>query len=132
MLMCGRMIFSKVFAMGERAIGLYEERREGFLLGLVMGMILEVFHIWGMVFVLILMLKRLVKCLMAMGPKCLRLIFCGLEELLFWDFFIAWMISVSVIIIGVDVSDLGSLFIETWVVRSVEETILRRAEKRML
>ena len=55
--MCGRMIFL-VFAMGEsRAIiGLYEEEREGFLLGLVMGMILEVFHIWGMVFVLIVML----------------------------------------------------------------------------
>ena len=55
--MCGRMIFSRIFAMGEsRAIGLYEEGREGFLLGLVMGMILEVFHIWGMVFVLIVML----------------------------------------------------------------------------
>ena len=54
---CGRMIFSRVFAMGEsRATGLIEEGREGFLLGLVMGMILEVFHIWGMVFVLIVML----------------------------------------------------------------------------
>ena len=42
--------------MGEsRAIGLYEEGREDFLLGLVMGM-MEVFHIWGMVFVLIVML----------------------------------------------------------------------------
>ena len=55
--MCGRMIFSRVFAMGEsRAIGLYEEGREGFLLGLAMGLILEFFHIWGMVFVLIVML----------------------------------------------------------------------------
>ena len=51
--LCGRMISSRVFAMGEsRAIGLYEEGREGFLLGLAM----EVFHIWGMVFVLIVML----------------------------------------------------------------------------
>ena len=51
------MIFFRVFAMGEiRAIGWYEEGREGFLLGLAMGMILEVFHIWGMVFVLIVML----------------------------------------------------------------------------
>ena len=40
--------------------------------GLAMGMILEVFHIWGMVFVLIVVLKRLVKCLMAIGPRCLR------------------------------------------------------------
>ena len=55
--MCGRMIFSRVFVMGEsRATGLYEEGREGFLLDLAMGMILEVFHIWGMVFVLIVML----------------------------------------------------------------------------
>ena len=55
--MCGKMIFSKVFAMGEsRATGLYEEGRERFLLGLAMGMILEVFHIWDMVFVLIVML----------------------------------------------------------------------------
>ena len=43
--------------MGEsRATGLYEEEREGFLLGLAMGMILEVFDIWGMVFVLVVML----------------------------------------------------------------------------
>ena len=55
--MCGRRIFFRVIAMEEsRAIGLYEEGREGFLLGLAMGMILEVFHIWGMVFVLIVML----------------------------------------------------------------------------
>ena len=55
--MCGKMIFSRVFAMGESwAFGLYEEGREGFLLGLVIEMILEVFHIWSMVFVLIVML----------------------------------------------------------------------------
>ena len=44
--MCGKMISFRVFAMGEsRSIGLYEEGKEGFLLGLAMGMILEVFHV---------------------------------------------------------------------------------------
>ena len=46
MVMCGRMIFSRVLAMEEsKVIGWYEEGSEGFMLGLAMGMILEVFHI---------------------------------------------------------------------------------------
>ena len=70
--------------MGEiKAIGRYEEGSDGFLLGLAMGMILDVFHIWGMVFVLIAVLKRLLKFLMAMGPRCLMLILSGPVELLF-------------------------------------------------
>ena len=90
--------------MGEsKAIGRYEKESEGSLLGLAMGMILKVFHILGMVFVLIVMLKRSVKCLMFTLP--------GPVELLFLDCFIAWVVSVSVIVIGVDVSDLLSLFI---------------------
>ena len=51
---------------------------------------------------------------MAIGPRCLRclmLILSGLEELLFLDCFIARMVSDSVIVIGVDVSDLVSLFV---------------------
>ena len=44
--MCGRMISSRVFAIGERsAISRYEEGSEGSLLGLAMGMILADFHI---------------------------------------------------------------------------------------
>ena len=46
---------------------------------------------------------------MAIGPRCLRclmLIFSGSEEMFFLDCFIAWMVSDSVIVIGVDVSDL--------------------------
>ena len=54
-----------------------------------MGRILEVFHFLGIVFVLIVMLKRLVKCLMAIGPRCLMFILSGSVELLFFDFFIA-------------------------------------------
>ena len=47
MVMCGRMIFSRVFAMGEsRAIGLYEEERKGFLLGLAMG-VMRGLAVWG-------------------------------------------------------------------------------------
>ena len=38
---------------------------------------------------LIIMLRRLVKCLMTMGPRCLLLILSGPVELLFLDFFIA-------------------------------------------
>ena len=51
---------------------------------------------------------------MAIGPKCLRclmLMLSGPKELLFLDCFIARMVSDSVIVIGVDVSDLASLFV---------------------
>ena len=51
---------------------------------------------------------------MAIGPRCLRclmLILSGSEELLFLDCFRARMVSDSVIVIGVDVSDLVSLFV---------------------
>ena len=51
---------------------------------------------------------------MAIGPRCLRclmLILSGPEKLLFLDCFIARMASDSVIVIGVDVSDLVSLFL---------------------
>ena len=51
---------------------------------------------------------------MAIGPRCLKclmLILSGPEELLFLDCFIAKMVSDSVIVIGVDVSDLVSLFV---------------------
>ena len=51
---------------------------------------------------------------MAISPRCLKclmLILSGPEELLFLDFFITRMVSDSVIVIGVNVSDLVSLFV---------------------
>ena len=75
-----------------KAIGQYEEESEGSLLGLAIGMILEIFHIWGIVFVVIVMLKGLVKCLMSIGPRCLSCLMfmlSGSVELLFLDCFIA-------------------------------------------
>ena len=46
--------------------------------------------------------------------KCLMLILPGPEELLFLGCFIARMVSDSVIVIGVDVSDLVSLLFCEW------------------
>ena len=51
---------------------------------------------------------------MSIDPRCLRclvLILSGSEELLFLDCFIEKMVSDSVIVIGVDVGDLVSLFV---------------------
>ena len=48
---------------------------------------------------------------MAIGPRCLMLILSGPEELLFLDCFIARMVADSVIVNGVDVNDLVSLFV---------------------
>ena len=45
---CGKTIFSRVFAMGERSeIGLYEEPKLGSLFGLRIGIILDNFQICG-------------------------------------------------------------------------------------
>ena len=46
LVMCGRIVFSRVFAIGDnREIGLYEEPRLGSLLGLRIGTIFASFHI---------------------------------------------------------------------------------------
>ena len=50
--MCGRMIFSKVLAIGDRrAIGLYDVPSLGSLFGLGMGMIFASFQMCGIVLV---------------------------------------------------------------------------------
>ena len=47
--MCGRIIFSSILAIGEsREMGLYEVPWFGSLFGFGIGMILAVFHICGM------------------------------------------------------------------------------------
>ena len=47
----GRIIFSRVFAIGERSeIGLYEEPRLGILSGLRFGIIFPSFQICGIMF----------------------------------------------------------------------------------
>ena len=59
---------------------------------------------------------------MAIGLRCLRclmLILSDPEELLFLDCFIARMVPDSVIVVGVDMSDLVSLLFCEWGWRSV-------------
>ena len=59
--MSGRSIFSSSLAMGDSSdIGLYDVLSFGTLLGLGMGMILAVFHIAGMMLLLIDMLNMVV------------------------------------------------------------------------
>ena len=63
---------------------------------------------------LIAVLERLVRCLIPMGPRCLRcLMFMSLGpvNLLFLECFIASFVSAAVSIIGVGVSDFVSLLI---------------------
>ena len=77
-----------------------------------MAMILADFHIWDIMFVFIAVLKKLVRCLMAIGLRCLRCLMFMLSspvEFLFLDCFIACVVSAAVIITGVDLSDLVSL-----------------------
>ena len=51
--MCGRSVFSRVFAIGERSeIGLYEVPSFGFLFGFGIGVTFASFQIWGIVLVL--------------------------------------------------------------------------------
>ena len=100
------------------AIGRYKKGSESSLLGLAMEMILGNFHIWVIVFVLTAVLRRLVRCLMAMSPRYLRYLMLRLSDsvkLLFLECFTACIVSAAMIIIGVDVSDLVCLFIILYV-----------------
>ena len=55
------IVDSRILAKGERrAMGLYEVCWLGSLLGLMMGMILAVFHEEGMIFEFMILLNRLV------------------------------------------------------------------------
>lgn len=103
--MCGRMIFSSVLAMGERsAMGLYEEPIAESFPGLGMGMIFASFHMVGMVLVLSEVLKMFVRNVIAWWPRCFRcfmLMLSGPVELLFRAFWMA--LSVSTVVIGVGV-----------------------------
>ena len=60
--MSGRIIFSRIFAIGEsNEMGRKEGPNCGFLFGFGIGMIFAVFQIWGMVLVLIDRLYILVR-----------------------------------------------------------------------
>ena len=74
------------------------------LLGFSMGMILAVFHMCGMLFVLSTLLYRLVRYVMASGPRCFRCLMfmlSGPVELLFFDCVMASLTCVSVMFMGV-------------------------------
>ena len=98
---CGSIIFSNILAIADRrAIGRKLVPMFLFLLGLGIGMIFASFQRWGIVFVLIAMLKICVRYVIALGPKCLRclmLMLSGPVELLVFACFIACLVCVSVI-----------------------------------
>ena len=71
--MCGRMIFSSVFAIGEsNAMGLYDVHSVVSLLGLGIGIILAIFHVCGIVFVFSERLNIVVRYDSAVSPRCMR------------------------------------------------------------
>ena len=113
LVMCGRMIFSSVFAMGESsAMGLNDVPWVVSLPGLGIGIILAIFHVCGIVFVLRGRLKIAVRYVSAVTPRCLKcLIFVlsGPVELLFSACFIPSEVCSIVICMGVDFSLLVNL-----------------------
>ena len=71
LVMCGRNIFSGVFAMGEsNAMGLYDVPRVVSLPGLEIGIILAIFHVCGIVFVLRERLNIAVRYVSAVASRC--------------------------------------------------------------
>ena len=98
--MCGRSIFSSVFAIGERsAMGLYDVPCVLSLLGFGMGIVFAVFHIVGMLFVFSEMLYMCVSSVIALGPRCFRCLMfmlSGPVELLFFECLIACFVCSSV------------------------------------
>ena len=98
--LCGRIIFSSDFAMGDRrAMGRYDELFWGSLPGLARGIMLANFQVCGMLFVLIAMLYVCVKYLIAFLPRCFRccmLILSGPGEFLFLVRLSACFVSLSV------------------------------------
>ena len=106
--MCGRTIFSRVFAMGERSeIGLYEEPELGSLFGLGIGIILASFQMCGIMLLFKAFISSNLKYSMASGPKCLRcfmFMLSGPVELLFLAEFIACLTCSVVISVCADSS----------------------------
>src|SRR5271163_511897 len=84
---CGRTIFSRIFAMGERSeIGRYDVPSSGFLFGFSIGTILASFQMWGIVLLFRDFSSRVLRYSSAMGPRCFRcfmLMLSGPVELLF-------------------------------------------------
>ena len=68
-----RTSLSSIFeGLQSREMGLYEAGSVGDLLGFRIGMILESFHLFGIVLCCTEKLNMSVKVLMACGPKCFR------------------------------------------------------------
>ena len=109
LVMCGGMIFSSVFAMGENsAMGLYDVPRVVSLPGLGIGLILANFHVCGIVFVLRERLNIAVRYISAVTPRCLIFMLSGPVEL-FLACLIASEVCSIVICVGVDFSLLVNL-----------------------
>ena len=74
LVMCSRMIFSSVSAMGESSdMGLYDAPRVVSLPGLEIGIILAIFHVCGILFVRRDQgLNIAVRYVSAVTPRCLR------------------------------------------------------------
>lgn len=80
------------------------------LLGFSMGIIFAVFHMFGMLFVLSVVLYRCVISVIALGPrcfKCLMFMLSGPVELLFLECLMACLVCSSVICM----CSVGSLFV---------------------
>ena len=110
--MYGRMIFSSVLAMGESsAMGLLDVPSVASLPGLGIGIILAIFHVWGIVLVLSERLKITVRYVSAVFPRCLMFMLSGPVELLFFACLMASEVCSIVICMGVDFSLLVNLSI---------------------
>ena len=103
--MCGKMIFSSVFAMGESSdMGLYDVSRVVSLPGLGIGIILAIFHVCEILFVLRERLNIAVRYVSAVTPRCLIFMLSGPVDLLFLACLIASEVGSIVICMGVDFS----------------------------
>ena len=100
--MYGRMIFSNVFAIGERSdMGLYAVEVFLSLFCLCIGMIFAVFHRCGMSFLFIAFMYMFVRYVIASGPRCFRccmFMLSGPVELFVLLFLIAVIVCVSVML----------------------------------
>ena len=73
LVMCGRSVFSRVLAIGERReMGRKEALSLDGLLAFCLGSMWASFQMCGMVFVLSARLKMCVRYCVAIGPRCLR------------------------------------------------------------
>ena len=111
--MCGRMIFSDIFVMGEsNAMGLCDVPNVVSLPDLGIGILLAIFHVCGIVFVLSEMLNIVfwyVSAVFLRYLKCLMFMLSDPVVLLFLACLIASEVCSSVICMGVDFSLLMNL-----------------------